>query len=116
MDEKIKLPKKVAKDIEFIKSFAKWTDREIIAAKAKEDAPFNGAYSGLNECDFDTLLRALVNGYEVEKTPEEEVRELYRGYIEAGHQSEAAAIRAAFIRYGVRIEGVNDNYSEEASE
>jgi hypothetical protein len=111
MNEKVKLPKKVAENIEFIKNFAKWTDREIIAAKAKEDKPFNGAYEGLNECDFDTLISALINGYEVEKTPEDKVHEFFEAFTNDTDDTFDAGVAYGISRtlnmLGIQIEGVN---------
>lgn len=52
-----------------------------------------------------TLMEALVNGYEVEKSPEDELREYYR----SGETStqEAQAIRATLGILGIKIGGIN---------
>lgn len=51
------------------------------------------------------LMQALVNGYKVEKTPEEKVRELYRSGETTAH--EAKAIKSTLNILGIKIEGVN---------
>ena len=75
------------------------------------------AYSGKT----DNLMNALVNGYEVEKTPEEKVREYYesierwakRMRERAGHAGESNAlyeltgIETTLNKLGITIEGVN---------
>ncbi|MCY8291565.1 hypothetical protein MOD67_13850 [Bacillus licheniformis] len=42
------------------------------------DDPWADMFSCLNELDLATLAAALINGYEVEKTPEEKVREYFK--------------------------------------
>lgn len=75
------------------------------------------AYSG----NTDKLMRALVNGYEIEKTPEENVREYYesiermakRMHERADHEEESHAlselvgIKTTLNKLGIAIEGVN---------
>lgn len=71
---------------------------------------------------FDTLLAALVNGYERERAPEEYVRDLYRGLKEEaefarttlGTDYGMSADRARRVMectlnaLGIKIEGVNE--------
>ena len=72
------------------------------------------AYGG----NTDKLMRALVNGYEIEKTPEEKVQEYYlsvKGLAErskdtntkAEHESELLGIKTTLDKLGIVIEGVN---------
>ncbi|KIL30352.1 hypothetical protein [Bacillus subtilis] len=78
-------------------------------------------FSCLNELDIMTLAAALVNGYEVGKTPEEEVREYYEwlkrsrderhlaGDVE-GNRFIAGLLQGVLntLDYlGIKIEGVN---------
>ncbi|MEG7333299.1 hypothetical protein [Bacillus sp. 0102A] len=75
-------------------------------------------YSCLNDLDLMTLAAALVNGYEVEKTPEEKVREYFESlwsdycdsddpFIEVACESARAAVKETLNLLGIKIEGVN---------
>nr|MDH3082642.1 hypothetical protein [Bacillus subtilis] len=75
-------------------------------------------FSCLNELDIMTLATALVNGYEVEKTPEEKLREYYESlwsdycdsddpFIEVACESARAAVNETLNLLGIKIEGVN---------
>ncbi|MCY9372652.1 hypothetical protein [Bacillus haynesii] len=72
----------------------------------------------LNELDFMTLAAALINGYEVEKTPEEKVREYYEELCdefdcaywssdEIKYLCKKQAVRETLDKLGIKIEGVN---------
>jgi len=71
----------------------------------------------LEDLDIMTLAAALINGYEVEKTPEEKVREFYDSF-ECGPRMYPAEmsfrneeyrriIKCTLNRLGIKIEGVN---------
>ncbi|MFC8958253.1 hypothetical protein ACFTXL_01020 [Bacillus subtilis] len=78
-------------------------------------------FSCLNDLDIMTLAAALVNGYEVEKTPEEKLREYFEetkrtrderhlaGDIEGKrfHGGALVGICNTLERLGIKIEGVN---------
>ena len=77
-------------------------------------------FSCLNELDIMTLAAALVNGYEVKKTPEEKLREYYESlwsdycdsddpFIEVACESARAAVKETLNLLGIEIEGVNVN-------
>lgn len=62
----------------------------------------------LEDLDIMTLAAALINGYEVEKTPEEKVREYYESHGGSPSAEERkAAIRETLYKLGIKIEGVN---------
>lgn len=103
--DKVKIPKELADEIETIRKCARFTNKQIIAAKAREDKPFNDQYKALNDVDFDLLVKALVNGYQVAKTPEEEVRDYYNSFT---IQFNKNVVRETLNRLGITIEGVND--------
>ncbi|KIN51194.1 hypothetical protein [Bacillus subtilis] len=74
-------------------------------------------FSCLNELDIMTLAAALVNGYEVKKTPEEKVREFYESFNTGFGTSHSEThfrfeeyqrvIKITLERLGIKIEGVN---------
>lgn len=71
----------------------------------------------LNELDTETLARALLIGYEVEETPEEEILEVYNFKYGAGWGAGYTAgvrygIKKTLDVYGIKIKGVNDDETE----
>ncbi|MFL6977082.1 hypothetical protein R7M47_05405 [Bacillus inaquosorum] len=93
----------------------------FIRGHADDSGDWSGEYASLNDLDLLTLAAALVNGYEVEKTPEEKVREYYEGikrtrdekYLAGGiegkrfHDGALVGICIALDYFGIKIEGVN---------
>ncbi|MCY8191494.1 hypothetical protein MOC62_07730 [Bacillus spizizenii] len=72
----------------------------------------------LAKLDLLTLAAALVNGYEVEKTPEEKVREYFESlwadycdsddpFNEVACESARDAVKETVDLLGIKIEGVN---------
>ena len=131
---KVIIPKEVAEAIEKITSVPNgqpW-NIEVIRSNA-EDIPssFYGIIwrwitrgkitGGLRE-----YFTALVNGYEVEQTPEEQLREYYEGsirYEEECHNlgkhdrantyySERLGVETTLNKLGIEIEGINANTAE----
>jgi Protein of unknown function (DUF1642) len=71
---KVVLPREVAEAIESLRK-NQFDNRAIINRIYKATAPPALQLYAIE--NFDTLLNALVNGYEIEKSPEEKVREYY---------------------------------------
>lgn len=113
MVEKVKVSREVAEAIEYLLNHKDYgyTKEKLLTTHAGMEKYSKRSWveeaRPLNELDLLVLAEILVNGYEVETTPEEKVQELYWSYINGGHQSEGAAIRASFTLYGIQIEGVN---------
>jgi hypothetical protein len=109
---KVTLPKEVAEELEYALEHER--SNSILFAEV-----IAGVYEKLHahfEYDTDSLMSALVNGYEVEQTPEEKVREYYEGYkrMEAwrghdGHDARGAVdiIETTLDLLGIKISGVN---------
>ncbi|GED14031.1 hypothetical protein [Aneurinibacillus migulanus] len=117
--DKVKLPKEVAEAIKTLKN-AEITTFEIICSLAHErwghSKHVSEAHKTLRKFSFgnsgrngDVLLKALVNDYELEPTPEEKVlseykaRQPYSNYGNAYRQG----VRDTLNAYGIKIEGVN---------
>lgn len=106
------IPKEVAEDIERARSYG-YTDLGVILLINDEDEEFPDMwrYSSVNP---QALVEAIVNGYTVEKTPEEKVREYYerldkRPYCSDNHGwHKAMAVEETLDLLGIEIEGVND--------
>jgi hypothetical protein len=127
MSDKVKLPKKVALAIESLRSADfKITNWDIVYAFANSQADEYPALIEFARQDFDTFIKALVNGYQIEETPEDKVKEIHNKYIAMGHEkcrnyetnnnvpaanyyyAKADAIRDVLNILGIKIEGVND--------
>ncbi|QYG88290.1 hypothetical protein [Bacillus atrophaeus] len=84
----------------------------LIRAHADDAGDWGGAYSPLNDLDLLTLAAALVNGYEIEKTPEEKVREYFEKLWTCCCGTDEIEIAEETIintlnLLGIKIEGVN---------
>jgi len=83
------------------------TKEELLTAKV-HCCHFGDEYSGINTIDIMTIAAALINGYEVEKTPEEKVREYYESYGGSPSAMERKeAVQDTLDLLGIKIEGVN---------
>ncbi|WP_459198760.1 hypothetical protein [Bacillus subtilis] len=115
------ITKEQADAIEFwLKEYG--TDKgRFIEAHANDSGDWSGTYAPLNDLDIMTLAAALVNGYEVEKMPEERVRQYYEGVRNSRDESylagdiEGKRFHAGALvgicntlgLLGIKIEGVN---------
>lgn len=124
MSEKVTIPAEVADVIENLRDPSGghvFSNAEIIALASKTGGALHSDTVTLQKIAFDTLLAALVNGYERERAPEEYVRDLYRGLKEEaefarttlGTDYGMSADRARRVMertlnaLGIKIEGVN---------
>ncbi|MBO0602758.1 hypothetical protein I2483_13905 [Sporosarcina sp. E16_3] len=72
---KVTLPREVVEAIELSKS--QGDVERMVAIVAEKDPIGYERFATIMRLDLFTLMKALVNGYEVEKSPEEKVREYY---------------------------------------
>lgn len=110
--EKVKLPKKVAVAIEWQRKSVSPTNYDII--KYAITGGGNLEIRDFAEDNFDELLEALVNGYEVQQTPEDKVREYYEkqytmrnDYEKPAQDQSYIAIETVLELLGIKISGVN---------
>ncbi|AZV88326.1 hypothetical protein BUN12_0062 [Bacillus amyloliquefaciens] len=107
------ITKEQAKELE---AYRRSGDLDIHILEAACDEVIGGKLAKL---DILTLAAALVNGYEVKKTPEEKLREYYESlwsdycdsddpFIEVACESARAAVKETLNLLGIKIEGVND--------
>lgn len=71
---------------------------------------WGGSVKSFNNLSLDTLIRALYIGYEIEKTPEEQLAEHYRKISTSNQEYNAGicnGIRKTLQILGITIEGVN---------
>jgi uncharacterized protein (UPF0297 family) len=119
MTDKVKLPREVAEALDSLreKGYSNFTIlsyviNEKYIAHLPEITTIVKAYER-DDFSFDKLLNALVNGYEIEKSPEEKVREYYESLdkrplcSEAYGWHEAKAIKKTLDLLGIKIPGVN---------
>ncbi|MGG2979471.1 DUF1642 domain-containing protein [Bacillus licheniformis] len=112
------ITKEQAEAIQFLMSGGNdWTEDDILEHHVA-NRWFN-EYAPLNNLDIMTFAAALINGYEVKKTPEEKVREYYATNYQRHKQSMphskddiftsgvAEGVRNTLDCLGIKIEGVN---------
>jgi deoxyadenosine/deoxycytidine kinase len=119
MTDKVTLPREVAEAIEDLRK--DHYDNRALIDEIYEGAtrPVLQAYA---EANFDTLLNALVNGYEIEKSPEDKVREYFKQLSECwfrlfkegdtnnlgvGYLHRMEAVMHTLNLLGIEIPGVN---------
>ncbi|MEC1870383.1 hypothetical protein [Bacillus paralicheniformis] len=93
-----------------------WSKEDVLEYHVTRE--WTDRFSPLNDLDTVTIAAALINGYEVEKTPEEKVREYYEELIrdkrvafdyeeQLSYENMSHAVRETLNRLGMKIEGVN---------
>lgn len=120
MTEKLKVSREVADAIERIK--VKFDFEEIMAAyiRAKDmDNEWAGGYKSLNTLEIEELATVLINGYEVEMTPHEEIAVIYKHHYPKSRDGSGSTqkyfskgyvkgIKFTLEKLGITIKGVND--------
>jgi hypothetical protein len=122
--DKVKVTKEVAEAIETLRTQGCSSCAILLKAEgaltSEPDLTLNKWAFGFEGGTPDFLMTALVNGYEVEKTPEDEVREYYDGLNFDPLACEICpkerrvriekrlSIRLTLNKLGITIEGVND--------
>ncbi|EME72202.1 hypothetical protein OZL92_17440 [Bacillus sonorensis] len=93
----------------FEKLREQYTDEEIVIKYIESELDlFDSGCACLYDLGFTDFLAALINGYEVEKTPEEKVREYYESYGGSPSAMERKeAVQDTLDLLGIKIEGVN---------
>lgn len=106
--KKIKLPREITEAIEDLRVEG-YTDTQIVY-----DVESGKGNRTLNDYFFDVgtpddLMQALVNGYEVEKTPEEMVREFYESLntSEVWEPKKRDGVEQTLNILGIKIGGIN---------
>lgn len=111
------MPKEVAEAIETLEN-AEITTFGIICSLAYEiwghSEHASEAHKVLRKFSFgnsggntDVLLKALVNDYEVEMTPEEKVQQRFNHLKNDGKRQQMDDILFVLNAYGIKVEGVN---------
>lgn len=121
MTKKVTLPRDVAEALEELRE----SGRSNIDIVWKSCEPIvNGTYMKIKRWAFceeggsaDELMSALVNGYEIEQSPEDRLREYYVyqeqsyhdnvGTERIEHLAKGVAIRTTLAILGIQIEGIN---------
>lgn len=110
IDAKVKVSKEVAEAIEFLRNDYNYGFAEFMQVRS------NGKFCSirkafpLNDIPVERLAIALINGYEIEQTPDEMVAELFNDISTEPSRYDAgycAGILFVLEAYGLKIEGVN---------
>jgi len=105
--EKVKLPREVAEAIDKLK--AEGYRPYPIVCKVHEGKSYDDRVSVLRKYAIDNdnkLMHALVNGYEVEQTPEDRIRQMYREWAEKVTEAYKSGDEESHKKYKCRIQGV----------
>lgn len=111
---KVTLPRDVAKAIESLREIS--CNNQVIVEAAigymsGSNASTIHTYARKSEGSLNDILSALVNGYEIEQTPEERLREYYAGLrndrIGGSKYCEANGIFQTLSILGITIAGIN---------
>lgn len=124
--EKVKLPREVADAIETISRMQNWKMRVMECMfddhrSLSSEMSTVKTYFHYNGTNGELIMQALVNGYEVEQTPEDNVRDRYNRYLdqvkmyrdreqrsdELHWEGRIYGIRECLFDLGIKIEGVN---------
>lgn len=130
MSGKVVLPREVAEAIDTMRKSG-YKDYEILRNAGGDNTGTPNkvirgwAFSVRSVGSADLLMQALVNGYEVEKTPEEKMQKKYQDHAETAsfyvgkkldiYESQQERYSSGYVRgvkdfadfYGIKIEGVN---------
>jgi hypothetical protein len=113
-NEKVVIPREVAEAIESVREVARASNEQILEARLDGSKWFCELYTPLMEdVDFDTLVRALYNGYIAEQTPEEKVLEYFRSHetctpeLVDRYIGICKGVVDTLNLLGIKIEGVN---------
>lgn len=118
---KVKLPKEVAEAIETLRNPENgFSDYAIIGMlyshthhKELDSIQILNSHMGQDKMHPDNLITALVNGYEVEETPEDKVRAWYELFNQSENKTVFNALEVQGIiektlnLLNIKIEGVN---------
>ncbi|SDJ62120.1 DUF1642 domain-containing protein [Paenibacillus naphthalenovorans] len=107
MSEKVKLPREVAEAIERFRNIG-CDNASIIYTFASGEDKNNIDFANYAADNFDTLLQALVNGYEVEQTPEEIIKHLYDNMFSPNQDAYRNGMIDTLNALNIKIKGVND--------
>lgn len=107
---KVKVSKEVAEAIEFLQNDYGYGFTEFMQVRAHGRFCSIRPAFPLNDVPVERLAEALINGYEVEQTPDEIVAELFKDISTEPSRYDAgycAGILFVLEAYGLKIEGVN---------
>lgn len=110
---RVKMPKNVAQEIVRLRNDGR-SNADVYAQIT--EVPISPAERTVSRS---SLMEALVNGYEVERTPHEELREYYESLNTTGWPSDAYVdsgrrngIKETLRILGIKVEGVNVSCDE----
>jgi len=110
MNEKVKLPREVCQALDEAK-FIHPTSNYTIVARTFDEEWRTPETKILNSIDTDTIMQALVLGYEVENTAEEKVKNLYLKSALSSNICEKRycdGIRDTLKAYGIKYDWMAD--------
>lgn len=110
MTEKVKVSREVAEAIEFLKKEFDYNFEAFMKVSLNDGWHINKNCTALNKISVEDLAKILINGYEVEQTPEEKVEEYYKKLLNSDDtqcKNMALAVSHSLSLLKKRIKGVN---------
>ena len=114
LEVKVRLPRDVAEALDYAREKLNWSHANILVRTCRRDweSPEMAPIDDFCTTDNKALViaEALVNGYEIEETPEDKVREYYKDqirYYNDHRDSTGQAILKILNILNIKIEGVN---------
>jgi hypothetical protein len=118
--EKITIPHRVAEEIRTLRIGLGWTNEQVLNRQFLLEEECEAIVNYIDESIENThkYYLAVTQGYEVELTPEERVREYYEGLVKTiceeldmetkdCAKAEAAGVRTTLRLLGIEMNGVN---------
>lgn len=111
MSDRVKLPRGVAEELTAMKQHESYPISLVIDIFNGVSVGAKGDLAKYFDSDrsrrIEIIMKALVNGYEVEETPEDKVRDYYLSYEREQHWTACNHIKSVLELLGITIEGVN---------
>ena len=114
---KVKVSKEVAEAIEFVRNELRWRDDLVIRRilSSSWERPETEILNAEGDYELSMkIINALINGYEIELTPEEKVAEYfssikvhYEKYRFDRDSAKLTAVKDILAILGIKIEGIN---------
>lgn len=119
---KVTVSKEVAEAIEYLRNNIGYNFSDFMKVKTQGGWTTTIESMSLNDVPIETLAKALIDGYEIEMSPEEKVREYYdrcrenariadnnERYDQAEYlNAQALGTSITLDILGIKIEGIND--------
>ena len=106
MGEKVKVSREVAEAIE--SAFEVSNKEQVLEDHARSGMWQNKEFLPLNNLSLLEMAAIVINGYEIEETPEEKFLRVYKMQLDINRLDFADGMKYALETLGIKIKGIND--------